>query len=800
MYRLFRLIIGRNWRSIFILFFTLFLTGTWFITMRLLTDNVSESISRETRPLFGADLKISHEWLPEKPITQTFAPYLSGTEARIAEVREFSTTLFDREGKPWLVNVIAYNRSYPQKWILETNILSPREEKNRVSVSDDLLSKYASGWVVRIDGREITLTDRIIRSSDLGFSFGGENALIILPIEFLSGSLLISSGSRLDSELFVSFSRESDALTVKERIPSEAYPDYRIRTYLDRSEQSLDIVEELTEYILLILAVVSIFALIIIRSAHDRLFATLSKTLSITEILWLTRRRQLVLFLIVYMIIIPLSLITAIWVSAFIIEWVARLPGADGFHFLSRSVLWSIWLIMILIVSALYPAWRARFGWELIVPLFLRGMICRVFPRSKEWISRDMSILVVSLVTAIVTLFYIFLDIGKSLFIWWVVILALIVLFFIIRGVYVFLFSISRGVRSSRFPLYDAIRTHVRPLTPTLPITLSLTLLSIALIVFLIFSFAFRSKLTLDMSSTANVYAINILEQDREKIEKYMAWSGELYSVIRARITRINEKTLPEHLGVEKPSGEFTREFNMTTSKVDNPVIKWKEVISADEVSLDQDFAERIGLTIWDRVTFLLSGRDITLTVANIRKSEREGFRPFFYFSLDPEAFARAPKTYFAATYASDVDLWKKWILASSWPHVTFIDIENILTIVRDISSKVLSVISLFLAWITLFAIFAIIALFGEMRGIEDIKRQLYPVFGMVPSELGRSLFFSRALIYTVSYVFALFGGGVISYMMLSSWAFLEFSFSQFFSVMWGVGAWYIVMLALSRR
>lgn len=61
MYRLFRLIIARNWRSIFILFFTLFLTGAGFITMRLLTDNVSESVSRETRPLFGADLKISYE-------------------------------------------------------------------------------------------------------------------------------------------------------------------------------------------------------------------------------------------------------------------------------------------------------------------------------------------------------------------------------------------------------------------------------------------------------------------------------------------------------------------------------------------------------------------------------------------------------------------------------------------------------------------------------------------------------------------------------------------------------------------
>ena len=81
---------------------------------------------------------------------------------------------------------------------------------------------------------------------------------------------------------------------------------------------------------------------------------------------------------------------------------------------------------------------------------------------------------------------------------------------------------------------------------------------------------------------------------------------------------------------------------------------------------MDDEFSKRLGVSVGDTITFLLSGRDITLTVANIRESVREGFRPFFYFSFDPIEFANAPRTYFVADYAPDVEAWKKQILTAS--------------------------------------------------------------------------------------------------------------------------------------
>lgn len=81
---------------------------------------------------------------------------------------------------------------------------------------------------------------------------------------------------------------------------------------------------------------------------------------------------------------------------------------------------------------------------------------------------------------------------------------------------------------------------------------------------------------------------------------------------------------------------------------------------------MDDDFRKRLGVSIGDTITFLLSGREITLTITNIRESIREGFRPFFYFSFDQDEFRNAPRTYFVAEYASDVEAWKKRILDAS--------------------------------------------------------------------------------------------------------------------------------------
>jgi len=99
MLTLLRLIILRNWQSLLTLFFVTLFSGVGFITLGQLTTNIERSVASETRPLFGADLIVSVDGYTGASLYEVFAPYLSGETYTWAERHEFSTTLFDREGK-----------------------------------------------------------------------------------------------------------------------------------------------------------------------------------------------------------------------------------------------------------------------------------------------------------------------------------------------------------------------------------------------------------------------------------------------------------------------------------------------------------------------------------------------------------------------------------------------------------------------------------------------------------------------------------------------------------------------------
>jgi predicted lysophospholipase L1 biosynthesis ABC-type transport system permease subunit len=83
--------------------------------MRQLTANIEKQVIEQTQPLFGADIRISGSEDTSVELIDRLRPYLSGVTYSWAERVEFSTTLFDREGKTGLINVIAYTGNYPQK-------------------------------------------------------------------------------------------------------------------------------------------------------------------------------------------------------------------------------------------------------------------------------------------------------------------------------------------------------------------------------------------------------------------------------------------------------------------------------------------------------------------------------------------------------------------------------------------------------------------------------------------------------------------------------------------------------------
>lgn len=110
---------------------------------------------------------------------------------------------------------------------------------------------------------------------------------------------------------------------------------------------------------------------------------------------------------------------------------------------------------------------------------------------------------------------------------------------------------------------------------------------------------------------------------------------------------------------------------------------------------------------------------------------------------------------------------------------MTFIDVEYVLSIVADISSKVLTVISVFLMAVSLFALFAIISFFARLAPLEREKSRLYNLFGSARSDTDRSLCVTRYTIFATGYILSVIIGIVASYTIIGMGDFLSWSWKD---------------------
>lgn len=162
--------------------------------------------------------------------------------------------------------------------------------------------------------------------------------------------------------------------------------------------------------------------------------------------------------------------------------------------------------------------------------------------------------------------------------------------------------SASR-IRTSDFAFTDAARLSVSPGSPAFPVVAAFLVPAVLLASFASLAFHFSNELTRLSASGYDVFAINLKASDAESVRKEFPKS-EAYSIIRARVSKVNGHSLSDHLGGE-PSREFTREFNVTSSPLPDAVIRGADrPLKLGEVSLDEEFSGRLGIEVGDDVTF----------------------------------------------------------------------------------------------------------------------------------------------------------------------------------------------------
>ncbi len=208
-----------------------------------------------------------------------------------------------------------------------------------------------------------------------------------------------------------------------------------------------------------------------------------------------------------------------------------------------------------------------------------------------------------------------------------------------------------------------------------------------------------------------NHFALNIAPDDVDALGAMLDGNaqerGGLFPMVRGRIVEVNgidgkvweEEHRPS--GGEGPRLRSGRNLTWAADVPgDNSVVAgdwWSAQDNRSLVSLEDDYAEDLGLGIGDVLTFDIAGERITAEVSNLRRLDWESMRPNFFIIFSPGALKDFPATYMTSFFLRpDQKLFLNELLAT-FPTITVIEVDALIAQVKSIIDRVTQAVELVL-------------------------------------------------------------------------------------------------------
>ncbi|MGI8409805.1 MAG: ABC transporter permease [Pyrinomonadaceae bacterium] len=189
-------------------------------------------------------------------------------------------------------------------------------------------------------------------------------------------------------------------------------------------------------------------------------------------------------------------------------------------------------------------------------------------------------------------------------------------------------------------------------------------------------------------------------------IEERIGEKAESTPTVRTRIAFINGQPFDfQQREVRQQQGQIGREFAVTyRANLDEneSVVEgewWRGNVNQEhpQVSVEEEMASRLKVSVGDSMTFDISGRKITAQVANIRKLDLRNTRTAFVFVFRPGTLEQAPQS-FAATVLTRIPATERQRLQreilNSFPNVQIFDVADIVAVIQKLVSNFVLAIS----------------------------------------------------------------------------------------------------------
>jgi len=337
-------------------------------------------------------------------------------------------------------------------------------------------------------------------------------------------------------------------------------------------------------------------------------------------------------------------------------------------------------------------------------------------------------------------------------------------------------------VGEGRLALSQGLAALARPGSGTLGAIMALGLGVLVVLAMSLVQRHLSARFEADLPTAApNLFLINIQPEQWQGVEGLLRKEGaenlDSVPVVTARLAVVDGKTV-EELRDDKKGGSrrwaLTREQQLTyldRLPPDNEILEgalWSDP-EHPEISVEEEFAEWLDLSIGSVLRFDIQGVPAELTVTSIRRVDWESFGINFYLVVEPGVLEEAPQQRIAAFRLPRGEEQRvQDLLAAGFPNVTLFNVREILEKVGGVIRKV----GLGVRLLGGFTVLAGIAILAGAISATTARRgrevALLKTLGMTRFAVVRIFSIEYTLVGLAAGLIGTVGGGVLAWAVLT--------------------------------
>ena len=786
--------IKRNFKSLWIIFITLFISLFLLSSIFTIKKSLNYEIETNSKELLGGDLEISSGI---HPLSEEIIEKISES-GQLSQTVKFHTMVSREDKGSIFTDIRAIDKYYPLYGSIQTNpkgssqTLFLGSSNPSILINENIQNQFELevGDNITILNKKFTVQGIILSVPNLdGAMIYGEFALISKS-EFEKFNLT-SAGSFLDYDYRLKIKNNKNTQPQIEKIKSFINDDktIKIRTPRDGSQNLRRAINNFFHF----LSLVSVSAMFIAGIGISNTFLSFinKKILSIAiqkSLGFFSRTIQLIYFYEILLILFITSILS--YLLGLLSPIIANIFIPASFNinlqftlsFLDYLNLLFIGLLVVLIFSipTLYS----------INLIKATSLFRNVFQQINLFFSFG-NILFLIILSVLFIVYFIFQTDEKIYtFFYFISFFASILVFFIVSFFLIFIFRHFFNYPSNSFKIAKRNIAAKKSLAPIITISLGIGFTLLLMLTFV------ASNLKREIAESIpdiapDIFFVSVNKDDKERLALFITTLDqnaivEFQPVISASFVSLNSVPIDTIIQPNNNSAWAIRGDRRISwydnPQTANPITKgeWWTKNDSEElfISIDSKIASDFRIKINDQITLNILGREIVGTVKNFRKVDYRDLSINFAIIINDSFADKLPYEYIG-TLSSNLSINEiQSKILKQFPNISVIKIGNILSKISIILNKILIAVTSISLVIVAIGLIVIISAILVQTNLRTYQNLIYKILGMNFSTLVKAACLEFLFIYLSIIFFAITIAALGSYYIVENIFRLEWIFN----------------------